>query len=408
MPSFRHQTSSLLLAGLVCILCITPAERCNAQNRAQQVTYVTRSEAAQFLLKRSNRVIPYIMNNGKYSDVIDGEPYARYVLYAAGIGMWSPDPATNRLHPHKPISRGEFLQMLAAVFNLPLNMAQNFEDVQGGDWDAPYTGIARKYGIFHDPRDAQRLRSELPVTHEEVSTNLSTLFAEQPDLRPVQHILIHKVVYEDTDSRRAQPEQPDRNMLYSYTTVTSRSQIRESLQQIKNLERSNADVIQDQIIIAVNKEREKAGLASLSVNMQLEATAEQHAKDMQARGYFSHFTPEGKSFVDRIKDSGYTDIDPIACGCTQVLTVPKGKEQRRETKPDYAVYSRDVCHCQPKFALGENLAQGQLTPEEVVRDWMRSEGHRQNILQPAFTEIGVGIFRDMWVQNFGNFELVLP
>src|SRR3989338_7333094 len=45
MPSFRHQTSSLLLAGLVCILCITPAERCNAQNRAQQVTYVTRSEA---------------------------------------------------------------------------------------------------------------------------------------------------------------------------------------------------------------------------------------------------------------------------------------------------------------------------------------------------------------------------
>jgi len=63
MPSFRHQTSSLLLAGLVCILCITPAERCNAQNRAQQVTYVTRSEAAQFLLKRSNRVIPYIMNN---------------------------------------------------------------------------------------------------------------------------------------------------------------------------------------------------------------------------------------------------------------------------------------------------------------------------------------------------------
>ena len=408
MPSFRYSASLLLLAGLLCGLSAVYIPHSFAQSRAQSVTYVTRTEAAQLLLKRSSKVIPYIANGGVYPDVIEGEPSARYLLYAAEIGMWAPDPVTNRLRPQKPINRGEYLQMLAVVFNLPLNLRYDYQDVHSEDWDAPYAGIAQSYGFFYDPRDARRLRTELPVTHEEASKNLYSLFAQRPDLRPVQHILIHKVVYENIDNRRAQPEMPDRDVLHSYTTVTSRSQIRESIQQEKGLERANADIIQDQIIAGVNRERAKASLPPLTPNAQLLSTAVQHAKDMHARGYFSHYSPEGKNFVDRIKDSGYTDVDPIACGCKQVLVAPKGVEKRTETQPDYAEYSRSVCRCQPRFALGENLAKGQLTAEEVVRDWMGSEGHRRNILQPSFTEIGVGIFRDMWVQNFGSFELVLP
>ena len=69
------------------------------------------------------------------------------------------------------------------------------------------------------------------------------------------------------------------------------------------------------------------------------------------------------------------------------------------------MYEENICSCKPKYALGENLARGQLTAEEVVKDWMESPGHRRNMLEPKFTELGIGIFRDMWVQNFGMFEV---
>lgn len=41
-------------------------------------------------------------------------------------------------------------------------------------------------------------------------------------------------------------------------------------------------------------------------------------------------------------------------------------------------------------AAGENIAKGQKTPQEVVTGWMNSEGHRKNILNPSYTELGVG------------------
>ncbi|WP_342190492.1 CAP domain-containing protein [Paenibacillus macquariensis] len=59
-------------------------------------------------------------------------------------------------------------------------------------------------------------------------------------------------------------------------------------------------------------------------------------------------------------------------------------------------------------AYGENIAAGQTTPEEVTRVWMNSPGHRANILDPRFTDIGVGYvagtatsqYRTYWTQLF--------
>ncbi|PIR52957.1 hypothetical protein COU76_03580 [Candidatus Peregrinibacteria bacterium CG10_big_fil_rev_8_21_14_0_10_49_10] len=407
MPLFRRNASVLLLTGLLCGVALVHGEKVAAQ-AAQAVTYVTRAEAAQLLLKRSNRVVPDLLNDGTYPDVVNGEPYAKYVLYAAQIHMWSPEGTTQRLRPHKPITRGEYLQMLATVYTLSRNEPHGYKDVPKGRWDAPYAGIAQHYKLFFDLQDLSRLRSDLPVTHEEAAENLYKLFAARPELRAPQHIQLQKVVYSDTDGSRAAGQTPDRDVLHSYTTVISRDQILESLEQKKAEGVSNADIIATQVVALVNAERTKVSLAPLKQNSKLQLSAVKHAKDMSTRGYFSHYTPEGVSFVDRIKASGYTDVDPIACGCTQVLTAPNSTDNRQDTGPSYVQYSQDVCQCRPHFALGENLAKGQLTPEETVRDWMNSPGHRTNLLQPAFTEIGVGIFRDMWVQNFGNFELLLP
>ena len=64
----------------------------------------------------------------------------------------------------------------------------------------------------------------------------------------------------------------------------------------------------------------------------------------------------------------------------------------------------------PEFGIryetaGENIAAGQRTPAQVVRAWMHSEGHRNNILNPDFTQIGVGYthtnrgYRHFWAQT---------
>jgi len=59
------------------------------------------------------------------------------------------------------------------------------------------------------------------------------------------------------------------------------------------------------------------------------------------------------------------------------------------------------------WIVGENLAAGQRTPVEVVSAWMTSPCHRENVLNPAFTELGVavrygGTYGYYWVQEFGR------
>ena len=59
----------------------------------------------------------------------------------------------------------------------------------------------------------------------------------------------------------------------------------------------------------------------------------------------------------------------------------------------------------PYTAAAENIASGQRTPEEVMRYWMNSPGHRSNILNSNYNNIGVGVARDQngnlyWTQLF--------
>ncbi len=136
--------------------------------------------------------------------------------------------------------------------------------------------------------------------------------------------------------------------------------------------RNRADVA-EQVITLVNAERAKVNLPALTYNLLLTESALLHAKDMDDRGYFNHITPEGLAPQDRIRQTGYLDRTTTSCDCTS--------------------YS---------YAIGENIAEGQVTAEEVMRDWMNSPLHKANILSADFSEIGVGVWRDVWVQNFGQ------
>jgi uncharacterized YkwD family protein len=115
----------------------------------------------------------------------------------------------------------------------------------------------------------------------------------------------------------------------------------------------------NQVVSLVNKERAKAGLSSLASDSALSSMALVKAKDMYNNNYFSHTSPTYGSPFAMMKAFGI--------------------------KYSYA---------------GENIAKGQKTPQEVMTAWMNSPGHRQNILSPNFTKIGVAYYNAEWVQEF--------
>lgn len=119
-----------------------------------------------------------------------------------------------------------------------------------------------------------------------------------------------------------------------------------------------------QVAALVNQERAKAGLAPLTVNARAAAAAQVRAKEITTS--FSHTRPDGSSFSTALKEAGVS-------------------------------FRRS----------GENIAYGQRSPQAVMDVWMNSSGHRANILNPNFTEIGVGHYTNAagvsyWTQLFIN------
>lgn len=127
---------------------------------------------------------------------------------------------------------------------------------------------------------------------------------------------------------------------------------------------ANLGAYEQQVVDLVNKERAAAGLPALKVNTKLAAVAEKKAEDLRDNNYFDHQSPTYGSPFDMMKQFGIT-------------------------------YT----------AAGENIAKGQKTPSDVMNGWMNSPGHRANILNANYTEIGVGYVTDSngttyWVQHF--------
>ena len=111
-------------------------------------------------------------------------------------------------------------------------------------------------------------------------------------------------------------------------------------------------------VCLVNVERRKQGRSKLRANSGLALAGQRHARDMVRKRYFAHNSRSGRDFKSRIVRTGYTR------GSAAIL--------------------------------GENLAWGsrsQATPRAIVRSWMASPGHRANVLQPRFREIGIGVVR---------------
>lgn len=121
---------------------------------------------------------------------------------------------------------------------------------------------------------------------------------------------------------------------------------------------------EDEVVELVNKERVRRGLQTLKPHWEIARVARYKSQDMINKGYFDHYSPTFGSPFKMMESF------------------------------------------QIKFsAAAENIARGQRTPTEVMNAWMNSTGHRNNILSPVYTHIGVGLAKDKngvcyWTQMF--------
>jgi uncharacterized protein YkwD len=128
---------------------------------------------------------------------------------------------------------------------------------------------------------------------------------------------------------------------------------------------------EEEVASLVNQRRREGGVcgsasyppsAPLAIDAALRCAARNHSLDMATRGFFDHENPEGEGPADRIERAGFA-----------------------------------------WSAVGENIAQGQPTPEAVMRSWMASPGHCANLLDRRFEFIGVGFHGEgnaQWTQTF--------
>ena len=115
----------------------------------------------------------------------------------------------------------------------------------------------------------------------------------------------------------------------------------------------NIAEIRDATLCLLNRERAREDLPALRRDKALEVASQRHSQDMAERRFFAHDTPDRVPPERRMQRAGY-----------------QGR------------------------TVGENLAWGEgekATPEHIVVGWMNSPGHRRNILEPRFREVGVGV-----------------
>ena len=130
--------------------------------------------------------------------------------------------------------------------------------------------------------------------------------------------------------------------------------------QIPQLE-STVSSYESEVIRLVNEIRQQNGLRPLAANWELSRVARYKSQDMRDNGYFSHNSPTyGTPF--------------------QMLSA-------------FGLSYRTA---------GENIAKGYASPQAVVNGWMNSSGHRANILNASYTQIGVGYVSggNYWTQLF--------
>lgn len=119
------------------------------------------------------------------------------------------------------------------------------------------------------------------------------------------------------------------------------------------------------VLAEVNRYRARLGLRILRLDARLEEAARKHSAEMESLGYFSHVSPtrENRTLKQRIRA---------------------------------AKFDGDL--------VGENIAEGDFSPAEIVEAWRVSPGHHRNLLRASLTAVGVSRVGTHWTLDLGGWE----
>lgn len=117
--------------------------------------------------------------------------------------------------------------------------------------------------------------------------------------------------------------------------------------------------LEDLVFELTNQARQAKGLPPLIKDADLTQVARAFSDDMMVRRFFDHTTPDGVTFDERLADRYPHRV---------------------------RIMGENIW-----YASGYNVAKIRKVAQEIVDDWMSSPGHRENILDPRFTHLGVGV-----------------
>ena len=129
---------------------------------------VNRAEAAKFLLLAAGIQVGNLQNNGRFSDVKDGEWYEKFVMKAAEQGIIN-GYADGRFKPNSAVNIAEFLKMLTNTFDLETDLAHDYIDVPADAWFSSFVGIASRYNLFPGRDSPYILKPANALTRNEVA-----------------------------------------------------------------------------------------------------------------------------------------------------------------------------------------------------------------------------------------------
>ena len=163
--------------------------------------------------------------------------------------------------------------------------------------------------------------------------------------------------------------------------------------QTSNLEGAGASIIvtdtypqgslENMILQKINQERTSRGLGALTENIKLDTAARRHSEDMAIRNFFDHTNPDGIGPNERASAAGYPLRRPAPGGGyfygvgENIIKYPVISSVGIIWFIPYAI---------PRVAWYDNNAMA----DALVQSWMDSPGHRANILDPDYVEIGIG------------------
>ncbi|MGM9551819.1 MAG: S-layer homology domain-containing protein [Clostridia bacterium] len=336
--------------------------------------------------------------NVLYSDV-NSNHWAFEAISFATEKKWFNGYSDGTFCPNNTISRAEATKVLVSLLERDVKKISDtsYSDVFVTDWYAPYIEAGKD--LFLNVKDGGKFKPNTPISREEtvyalvrgMKFNISVEYVDQSmlekftdakeiddSIKPYFTIAMQKKLisgYSDgtVKAKDSLTRAEFATLLYRAYRISQGKgidQIEMTNDEAKSYEESYEDyeltdsseiAFRKAVVTLVNEIRNDYGLNQLSENPDLAKVAQMKAEDMQNNDYFDHQSPTYGSPFDMMDEFGISYI-----------------------------------------SAGENIAKGQSTPQEVVDSWMNSMGHRENILDPSYDQIGIGYSadEDIWVQMF--------